>query len=527
MPSSHKTHPLITGTLLLTAAGLLSRVLGFFYRIFLSRTIGAEGLGIYQMIFPVYGIFFSLCAGSIQTAISRFTAADPDHAKRTLLSGFSLSFAMSLAAAFVIRHFSGPLAEHVLMEPRCAPLLSVMAFAIPCTSVHACICGYYYGKEKVSVPAAAQLFEQMIRIFTVFLLVSVCIEKRIPVTVSLAVFGLVAGEAGSALFVLIFFLLFHEFHENTGRSCRIGQNSIKNPLFRNSERISDLSGNLFSPMSALLALAAPLMANRLILNLLQSAETIMIPERLTVYGLTRSQAVSTYGTLTGMAMPFVLFPSALVNSLAVVLLPATARHQSAGNDSGIAAGISMSFRYSLYLGIFCIGVFTVFGDALGLQIFKSQDAGSFIQILAWLCPFLYLATSSGSILNGLGKTKLTFFHHLVSLLIRIAFVWFGIPEFGIRACLWGMLASEMLLALLHILALRRIVPCDWNAWILIGKPVFCLLCALWLFRLFPETLPLPAGLPDFFRTAVQILLLSTMYLLFLLLFHRKQSPAST
>lgn len=501
MPSSHKAHPLITGTLLLTTAGLLARILGFFYRIFLSRTIGAEGLGIYQMIFPVYGIFFSLCAGSIQTAISRFIAADPDHAKRTLLSGFSISFTLSLAAALMIRHFSEPLAEHILLEPRCAPLLSVMAFAIPCTSIHACICGYYYGKEKVSVPAASQLLEQMIRIFTVFLLVSVCIEKQIPVTVSLAVFGLVAGEAGSALFVLIFFLLFHEFHENTGRSYSVGP--------------------------ALLALAAPLMANRLVLNLLQSTETIMIPERLTVYGLTRSQAVRTYGTLTGMAMPFVLFPSALVNSLAVVLLPVTARHQSAGNDSGIADGISMSFRYSLYLGIFCIGVFTVFGDALGLQIFKSQDAGSFIQILAWLCPFLYLATSSGSILNGLGKTKLTFFHHLISLLVRIAFVWFGIPEFGIRACLWGMLASEILLALLHVLALRRIVPCDWNAWILIGKPVFCLLCALWIFRLFPEDLPIPAGLPDFFRTAAQILLLSTMYLLFLLLFHRKQSPTAT
>ena len=501
MPSSHKAHPLITGTLLLTTAGLLARILGFFYRIFLSRTIGAEGLGIYQMIFPVYGIFFSLCAGSIQTAISRFIAADPDHAKRTLLSGFSISFTLSLAAALMIRHFSEPLAEHILLEPRCAPLLSVMAFAIPCTSIHACICGYYYGKEKVSVPAASQLLEQMIRIFTVFLLVSVCIEKQIPVTVSLAVFGLVAGEAGSALFVLIFFLLFHEFHENTGRSYSVGP--------------------------ALLALAAPLMANRLVLNLLQSTETIMIPERLTVYGLTRSQAVRTYGTLTGMAMPFVLFPSALVNSLAVVLLPVTARHQSAGNDSGIADGISMSFRYSLYLGIFCIGVFTVFGDALGLQIFKSQDAGSFIQILAWLCPFLYLATSSGSILNGLGKTKLTFFHHLISLLVRIAFVWFGIPEFGIRAYLWGMLASEIFLALLHVLALRRIVPCDWNAWILIGKPVFCLLCALWIFRLFPEDLPIPAGLPDFFRTAAQMLLLSTMYLLFLLLFHRKQSPTAT
>lgn len=303
MPSSHKPHPLITGTILLTAAGLLSRVLGFFYRIFLSRTIGAESLGIYQMIFPVYGIFFSLCAGSIQTAISRFIAAEPEHAKRTLVSGFLLSFSMSLSAALMIRHFSGFLAGSVLMEPRCAPLLSVMAFAIPCTSVHACICGYYYGKEKVSVPAAAQLFEQMIRIFTVFLLASIWIEKKIPITVSLAVFGLVAGEAGSALFVLTFFLLFHEFHGNKNNSANFSDHAAHKP--HKFQSTADIPGLLdfLSPMSALLALAVPLMANRLILNLLQSAETIMIPERLTVYGLTRSQAVSTYGTLTGMAMP--------------------------------------------------------------------------------------------------------------------------------------------------------------------------------------------------------------------------------
>jgi len=118
-----------------------------------------------------------------------------------------------------------------------------MAFAIPCTSIHACICGYYYGKEKVSVPASAQLVEQLIRIFTVFLLASVCIEKNIPITVSLAVFGLVAGEAGSALFVLIFFLLFHEFHET--ESC-----------FQKTGQLSDISSHLFSPMTALLTLAA-------------------------------------------------------------------------------------------------------------------------------------------------------------------------------------------------------------------------------------------------------------------------------
>ena len=106
-------------------------------------------------------------------------------------------------------------------------------------------------------------------------------------------------------------------------------------------------------------------------------------------------------------------------------------------------------------------------------------------------------------------------------------MWFGIPEFGIRACLWGMLASEILLALLHILALRRSVSYDWNVWTFIGKPVFCLLCALWIFRLFPEELPIPAGFPDFFRTAAQVLILSTVYLLFLLFFHRKQDQITS
>lgn len=77
-------HPLITGTLLLTAVGFFCRILGFFYRIFLSRTIGAEGLGLYQMIFPIHGIAFALCAGPIQTSLSRLTAASPEKGRAFL-----------------------------------------------------------------------------------------------------------------------------------------------------------------------------------------------------------------------------------------------------------------------------------------------------------------------------------------------------------------------------------------------------------------------------------------------------------
>lgn len=496
-----KRNSMITAALVLTLTGFISRILGFFYRIFLSRTIGAEGLGIYQMIFPIYGICFSLCAGSIQTAISRFTAADEARAKKTLWAGFSVSFTLSLILASTIWRFSGFLAENILMEPRCAPLLPALALAIPCTSIHACICGYYYGKEKVHIPAFSQLVEQCIRIFTVFLLADICREKGIELTVSLAVAGLVAGEAGSALFTLLSFLL-----------CR--------QETRRTEVPAPAGGSSLSIAGPLMALAMPLMANRLVMNILQSAEAILIPSRLTAFGLSQSQAISIYGVLTGMAMSFIMFPSTIANSLAVVLLPTVARDQSSGNDSGIQRSISMSFRYSLYMGILCIGIFTVFGENLGMEVFRNQDAGVFITILAWLCPFLYLATTMGSILNGLGKTSVTFFHNLAALLLRLGFVIFGIPHFGIYAYLWGMLASELLLSLLHILALRRTIPFTPNAWEVIVKPVFCLAAALGIFRLFPVSFPFSTAMPQFFTTAVRILIVCTGYCLVLLLFHR-------
>lgn len=504
-----RNHTLIFGTLFLTGAGLLSRILGFFYRIFLSRAIGAEGLGIYQMIFPIYGICFSLCAGSIQTAISRLTAADPKQAKRTLFTGFLLSFSLSLILAGLIFHLSDVLAVHILMEPQCAPLLPALALSIPFSAVHACFCGYYYGKEQVRIPAAAQLMEQCIRIASVFSLSAVWTAKGQELTAKIAVFGLLIGEIGSALFAAAcFFLLVKK------------ESRLQASPPETNFTLSAFTSHFFETAKPLILLAAPLMANRLIMNLLQSAEAILIPNRLESFGLTTSQAVSLYGTLTGMAMPFIMFPSAIVNSLAVVLLPTVARQQAANNRTGIVKNLSISFQCSLSMGILCIGVFTCFGNALGAAVFQNEDAGAFITILAWLCPFLYLATTMGSVLNGLGKTTATFFHHLIALIIRLLFVFFGIPVFGIHACLWGMLVSEILLTLLHWHSLWRELAFSPNMWDGIVKPAFCLLTALGICRLIPEALPGIARISPFFSTVISIGFLSICYLLLLLLFLR-------
>lgn len=487
----------LAGTLLLTGTGFACRVLGFFYRIFLSRTIGAEGLGLYNMVHPIFGICFALCAGSIQTALSQYIASHMEKGRSIFRTGMVVSLGMSLLLAALICANADFLAAHVLMEPRCAPFLPIMGISVPFAALHACINGYYYGMQKSRVPAFSQVAEQVVRMTLVYLIANAWIARGRAITVDLAVYGHLIGEMASSAFTLI--CLWTVPPQRGGTHTPISQ--------------------LAATAAPLLSLALPLMGNRLVLNLLSSAEAIWIPSRLQMAGMTNSDAFAIYGVLTGMALPFILFPSAITNSMAVLLLPSVAQAQAEGRRGAITSSISISLRYSLYMGILCIGIFTLFGEALGTSVFHDPDAGHFIQVLAWLCPFLYLATTLGSILNGLGHTRTTFLQNTAALLLRIGFVLIGIPRFGITAYLCGMLASELLLALLHLWSLSRLAPFTWNAWDMIVKPSALLLLSIGIFYFTDGLYPFAGVLPLFVETAIQILFLCFCYGGFLLLFH--------
>ena len=227
-------------------------------------------------------------------------------------------------------------------------------------------------------------------------------------------------------------------------------------------------------------------------------------------------SVSIYGVLTGMALPFVLFPSAITNSLAVVLLPAVSEAQAQNQPDKIERTISMALRYSLYMGILCVGLFTRFGPALGETFYHNADAGRFIQILSWLCPFLYLSTTMGSILNGLGKTGTVFVHHTISMLLTLSLVLFAIPRWGIFAYLAALLISELVLAFLHIHALACEVPIRLPVSQGIVKPAFCLLVSIGMLEVIPNASYLPHLFPP---VLIQSGILCLLYIGGLLLLH--------
>ncbi len=471
-------HPLVAGTVILTVTGLVSRFIGFFYRIFLSNVFGAEGMGLYQLISPVLALSFSLTVSGIQTAISKYVASetstrDYKNSFRTLWAGFLVAMALSAACALGIYVYAEPIAANLLLEERTAPLLRIIALSIPMASVHSCINGYFYGIRRTAIPAFSQLAEQVFRVGSVYLIYFVCQKHGLTPTISFAVVGLVIGESASMIVSVVAILarahqvfpacghtvspgLSHFPAQSTHAPRLFGRYQVSRPLPSVLSIYRRITGQL-------LQLAVPLSANRLVLNLLQSVEAIYIPNRLMAYGLSNADALSVYGVLTGMSLPLILFPSAITNSVSVLLLPIVSEADAGGNKNAVRRAIFTSIRLCLLLGFFFTALFLVFGRLAGRLLFHSELAGSFILTLSFLCPFMYIASMLNSILNGLGKTIRTFLFSVASLLLRLLFVFFAIPRCGIQGYLWGMLASQILQTLLcTVSALRfsRTFTCD-------------------------------------------------------------------
>ena len=392
----------ITGTLLLTFAGVLTRLIGFFYRIFLSRTIGAEGLGIYQLLSPVMALGFAVTAAGIQTAISRFVSTEigkknPEGARRYFYCGLIVSLLLSALTGFIIWKYADFIASAWLGDIRCAPLLSVLSLSFVPACIHACINGYYYGTKKTGVPALCQLTEQLVRVGSVYLLYCIHMREQTPVPLSVTMWGIVLGEVASTL----------------------------------------------------------VSANRVVLNLFSGYETVMIPNRLKLFGYTSAEALGVYGILTGMAMSIIMFPSVVTNSVSVLLLPTISEAKAAGDDRLIRRTVTKTIRACLFLGFLCTAGFLFTGKYLGNLLFGNALAGTFIVTLGWICPFLYLSSTLSSVLHGLGYPGLTFCFNLAACGIRILFVLFAIPAYGIKGYLWGILLSHIATAFLTIIVLLR------------------------------------------------------------------------
>lgn len=415
------------GTFILSSAGFLSRLIGFFYRIFLSHTLGASGVGIFQLTVPIQSLLLAVCVGGIQTAISHFCASknarkDMQSTKDYFFVGTFFSLSLSIFLSYLLYKNAGFTARVLLQEPRTQTLIRLLALSLPFSVLHTCINSYYFALQKTIFPSVLQLLEQFSRVLSSYgMYLYLCTKKSAFTPVNVGISTLFSEIVVSCISFIALYIHF----------------SHKQLTFFPVDKITDT-------LQKLLFFACPITLNRILLTLLGSIEVTLIPKYLLLSGMTDSQALATYGILSGMTLPLLLFPSTFTNSAAVMLMPSVTKLRTLGNQKRIQYVIKSTYQSLLLMGTFFTILFFFFGNFIGNLLFHNPTVGIYLKTLSFVCPFLYLNTALTSILNGLDKQGTCLLYNMLSICTRIFFVVVIIPRCGINGYLYGIISSEFI-----------------------------------------------------------------------------------
>ena len=410
-------------------AGTTSRFMGFFFRIFLNDIMGTTGLGLYQLVIPLMSICLALCCNGFQTATSKLVAEKSENRHSVLICALIMSSAISIVLTFVMYTNAHFISMHILGECRCIPLVKMLAFSIIPAGIHSCINGYYYGLKKTAVPAITQLIEQTARIGSCYIIYTVLLSENRMFSPVHSICGIVAGEIAATLFSVT--TLHRDFRVINVTRLQLRKSS-KNMIF------------LFIPLSL----------NYILISLSSSIENLLIPKTLRSYGMSSSDALDVFGTLTGLALPVLLFPGVLCSCACVLLLPSISEANAAGRSGRVSSTISRSITFGLVFGLFFTAIFYFLSDFIGDYLFSSKMCGYFLRRLCWLCPLMHIGGMLSSILHGLGKAKHVLLINLLTCGIRISMILLLVPKAGIDAYLWSMLVSHVFMTLAVLVLLR-------------------------------------------------------------------------
>ena len=315
------------------------------------------------------------------------------------------------------------IASDILKESRTSELLQVMSYSLVPSAVHACFNGYYYGKKDSVPPAVCQIVEQLARVFGTYIIYLVLQEQGRPLEPIHAVWGMVISELAGLLVNVTAYL-----------------------IQRDSSTGSFALSKLVQPLKALGIMAIPLTLNHVLMTLSHSLENLLLPQQLVAFGYSSDEALSHFGILTGMALSVIFFPSAITNSLSVLLLPRISETKSRGDTRGVLDTIKGALCCGVALGSLCTFVFLLSADWFGTYIFDDTLAGFYIRILSILCPFMYTSGLLSSIVNGLGYASLTLACNLSGCAVRILAIWFLVPVYGMYAYIISMIVAAVVVA---------------------------------------------------------------------------------
>ncbi len=413
---------------IVTVFSVCEKFLGFLYRIFLSRSIGSQGIGVYQVALSVFALLMTLCSSGTPITVSRLMTkyqaqGNKARVERVISAGLLFTVAVALPLSIILFFFYGKLG-FMFADDNAQKIFFIVLPSLAFTSVYSVLRGVFWGDKDFLPYSVIELLEEICMI-----VVGVILISRTTDVISGAM------RAGVAVFIsyLFSFLL------------------ASLAFFFRKHRLTNPKNEL----KPLLKSAMPVTAMRTANSLIGSLVSIVLPLRLVASGMSQAQAMSLFGASAGQAIPILTIPTTLIGSFTLVLVPEIAENYYRNDHLRLKTDIEKAIKFTFILSCVFVPVFIVCGQEIGILVFNSHNCGKYLTASAFLMLFMSLSSISTSILNSIGQENKTLLFFVISGIFMLISIWFLPSVIGVYALLVGFTCVYGITTLLNFILLAK------------------------------------------------------------------------
>lgn len=413
-----------------TIFSVLTRLLGFFFRIYLSRKLGAEGLGLYQMATSVLGIFMTLIASGLPLTTAKSVSkyeTNNDLVKRNKVVTTSLVIALCVACfSSILILCLKSLWNIILSDVRVIEIMIILIPSIIFSAIYSIFRGALWGKGDYFSCGLTELLEQIIRFALTLFMLSSITDYFVATKYSAIAFNITC--LASAIITLFIYL-------KTGKL-----------NFKKGEYLATIKS------------AAPITGVRLANSFVQPLTTLIIPSMLIISGYTQPQAIASFGVVMGMTFPMLFVPMSIVGSISMVLIPSISSMMVKKDYSSIQTNIESAINVSIYISMLFVPLYLSVGDLIGIVLYDNFMSGVLLQLAA-VCVFpITMSNLTGSILNALNLETKSFLNYILGSTVLIISLVVLTPLIGINSVIFSFFLSMSLITILNIHKIKKAVP---------------------------------------------------------------------
>lgn len=421
----------ITGTLILLTGGFLSKFLGFILKIIITRQIGVEGIGLYSLVMPTFGLFITIATFSFPIAISKLVSMPKRSSKKIIFSIIPVSFLLNIITLIIIFIISAPLANTFLKEPRLYyPLLSI-GFTLPFIGLSSIIKGYYWGKQRMGIYILSNIVEQIVRIGILLYLIPIFLEKSLVATISIIILVNIISETSSIIVMLL----------GLPKGMTLEKKDLK-PSMRNIKDVMNIS--------------VPSTSSKVIGSIAHFLEPIILTNILTYVGYSNDFIITEYGIINGYSLALLLLPQFFTQSISTALIPELSKNYAKKDMQMCKKRVKQIVSLSLLIGvtstslIFCIPEFflnLIYNTTLGV---------TYIKILAPFLLLFFINTPITNALQAIDKSKESMIITVIVSIIRLSLVFIlSFLKIGMYGLIIGIIVGLIISCYLETKTLKK------------------------------------------------------------------------